>query len=256
MNKYIMTDNGRYYDGHYVRQIKRLNDDMLGGFIESEKNLSQEGKSWVSKDCLVYGNATVTDNASIESFSIVYGNTVISGDSRIMCHSQVYGSAKVCGSSIVKNSNVYDYAFINGGRIYNCSKIYNYAKVMDCAIVTEASSVYDYATILQNVRIESSDVCNHAVISGNAHVRKKSLIHDCIICGDAIIAESMIHGKIFIADKVQCDGTAIEGEGQILSNVVIRDGYVYNNHQGGSFINKKRKQHDLPFLTLDNATIF
>ena len=35
----------------------------LGGYIEKEKNLSQEGDAWVSGDARVYGNAWVSGDA-------------------------------------------------------------------------------------------------------------------------------------------------------------------------------------------------
>ena len=40
----------------------------LGGYIEKEENLSQDGDAWVSGDARVYGNAEVSGDAE------VYGN--------------------------------------------------------------------------------------------------------------------------------------------------------------------------------------
>lgn len=37
----------------------------LGGFIESEKNLSHDGYAWVSGNARVYGSAQVSGNASV-----------------------------------------------------------------------------------------------------------------------------------------------------------------------------------------------
>ena len=39
----------------------------LGGYIESEKNLSTSGNAWVSGDAWVYGDAWVSRNARVES---------------------------------------------------------------------------------------------------------------------------------------------------------------------------------------------
>ena len=36
-----------------------------GGYIESERNLSQSGNAWVYDNAMVYGNAKVYDNAKV-----------------------------------------------------------------------------------------------------------------------------------------------------------------------------------------------
>ena len=71
-------------DTHLYR-IKALKDfgnvkaGDLGGYVESKKNLSQEGDAWVS------GNARVYDNAR------VFGNAWVSGNARVS------GTAKLTG---------------------------------------------------------------------------------------------------------------------------------------------------------------
>ena len=66
--KFELTDERiRLLNGTELRRIRALRDfaDVkagdLGGFVESEKNLSQEGNAWV------YGNARVCGNAKIRS---------------------------------------------------------------------------------------------------------------------------------------------------------------------------------------------
>ena len=68
----------------------------FGGLIESEKNLSHDGKCWVYDNvkvydnAQVYGNAKVYDDAQIYDNAKVYGNfAIIRGDSNI------HGQAKV-----------------------------------------------------------------------------------------------------------------------------------------------------------------
>lgn len=53
----------------------------LGGFVEKEENLSNNGDAWVYGDARVYGDAQVSGNAQ------VYGDARVSGDAR------VYGDA-------------------------------------------------------------------------------------------------------------------------------------------------------------------
>lgn len=57
----------------------------VGGHIESEHNLSQQG------DCWVYYNARVFDNAK------VYGNAEVFGNAEVCDNTKVYGSSRVNG---------------------------------------------------------------------------------------------------------------------------------------------------------------
>ena len=53
----------------------------VGGYIASEKNLSQSGNAWVSGNARVYGNAEVYGNARVSGNAdyIVFKNTWSSG---------------------------------------------------------------------------------------------------------------------------------------------------------------------------------
>ena len=82
--KYKLTDETiTICDGTVLHRIERLSDGEKGGFIESEGNLNQYGKAWVSGDAQVYGKAQV------------YGDAWVSGDAR------VYGDARVSNSMAV-----------------------------------------------------------------------------------------------------------------------------------------------------------
>ena len=73
----------------------------LGGFVEKEENLSQDGNAWVYDSARVYdnarvcGDARVYDNARVCGDARVYDNACVCGDA---C---VYGDARVCGDACV-----------------------------------------------------------------------------------------------------------------------------------------------------------
>lgn len=73
----------------------------LGGWIEKEENLSQEGDAWVCGDARVYGNAWVYGNARVYGDARVYGNAGVYGDAEVYGDARVYGDAKVCGDARV-----------------------------------------------------------------------------------------------------------------------------------------------------------
>ena len=67
--KYILTDNSIINDlGIKMFQIKctkafgLIKEGELGGFIEKEANLSQDGNAWVYGDARVYGDADIDSN--------------------------------------------------------------------------------------------------------------------------------------------------------------------------------------------------
>ena len=79
MTKYKLTRNKKSWGLTTLFQIEALCDfgdvkkGELGGWIEKEENLDQEGDAWVSGNARVYGDALVSGNAW------VYGNALVSG---------------------------------------------------------------------------------------------------------------------------------------------------------------------------------
>ena len=71
--KYILTDVSKEVLGVKLFQIKALvafgnvSKDELGGWIEKEGNLSQDGDAWVYGDARVYGDAMVYGNAWVSA---------------------------------------------------------------------------------------------------------------------------------------------------------------------------------------------
>ena len=66
---------------------KTVNIGDLGGYVECEDNLSNEGNSWIYDEAKVYGDACVFGDAS------VYNNAVVFGDAWIHEYAKVYGNA-------------------------------------------------------------------------------------------------------------------------------------------------------------------
>jgi len=97
----ILKDEFIEFDGRKLYRIRALKDfhnvkkGKVGGYIESERNLSHEGEAWV------YGNACVSGDAR------VYGDACVSGDAWIYGDAWVSGNAQVLNRhSVVWFSNV------------------------------------------------------------------------------------------------------------------------------------------------------
>ena len=80
MKKYELTDETIDVSGTTLHRIKALKDfgnvkkGELGGYVESEHNLSQEGNCWVCGNAKVCGDA---DYITIKGLGSKYRNTTI-----------------------------------------------------------------------------------------------------------------------------------------------------------------------------------
>ncbi|MBD8056934.1 hypothetical protein ICV35_25130, partial [Rhodococcus ruber] len=71
--KYELATETSEFPGRTLHRIKALRDiplhgvkaGDLGGWIENERNLSQDGDCWVGGNASVWGNARVWGNASV-----------------------------------------------------------------------------------------------------------------------------------------------------------------------------------------------
>ena len=126
MKKYELTDEVKKINCRILRRIRALKDfgDVkkgdLGGWVESEDNLSQEGDCWVFGNALVFGNACVYEdarvcddakvfgNARIANNAQVFGNALVFGNARVSENARVYGDAQIAGdANITKASDVF-----------------------------------------------------------------------------------------------------------------------------------------------------
>ena len=101
MKKYELTAEFIEKWGKKLFRIKALisfgsvEAGELGGYVEKEDNLAQDGDAWVYGDARVYGDAWVCGNAR------VYGDAEVCGDARVYGNAEVYGDAEVCGNAWV-----------------------------------------------------------------------------------------------------------------------------------------------------------
>ena len=117
-----------------------------GGWVESEKNLSQNGYCWIEYDSMVYENARIRGNATIDG-SRVYGNAMIKGDVELV-GSTVYDNAVISGSREVSDSIIYGNARISGRNVVDGIKIFENAAISRNAVVHG-----DYSKLHGNIRI-------------------------------------------------------------------------------------------------------
>ena len=175
--KYKFTDETKNIGGkifHRIVAIKEFQTSIgiikkgtVGGYIESEDNLSQEDGAWVSGNAQVYNNAQVSGNALICGNAWIYNNTQVSGNALICGNARVYGDARVSG-----NAQVYNNARVSGNVwVYGDARVYGNAWVYGNALIYGNARVYNNAQVSGNAQ-----VYNNAQISGNARVSGNAFI--------------------------------------------------------------------------------
>ena len=175
MRKYELTEETKtLVGGTVLRRIRALRDiprhgvkaGELGGFVESEDNLSQDGDAWVYGDAKVYGNANVFDNAKVSGDATVYGDAWVYGNAWVSGDARVYGDTCVSGNAyVLDNARVYGDACVSGN-----AKVSGDATVYGDAWVSGNTKVYGNACVLGDDQVSGdARVFGNALVSGKTH---------------------------------------------------------------------------------------
>ena len=138
MKKYELTNITHPFNNK-LRRIKALINiprygvkvGDLGGYIESEKNLSHDGDCWVFDSALVsgeariFGSALVFGEAWVSGEARVYGEARVSGKALVSGEARVFGEAQVFGEARVSGEALIDY------QVYSVYYIYNITVLKD-----------------------------------------------------------------------------------------------------------------------------
>lgn len=134
-------------NGSWLFRVKALRDfsDVkkgdIGGYVESENNLSHDGHAWVYNDAMVFGDAKVYGNAKVYGKAWVHDNAEVFGNAKVYDNAGVYGNAKVYDNaevfgivSIRGNADICDNA-----KVYGDAKVYGNAWVCGDAVIETMS---------------------------------------------------------------------------------------------------------------------
>lgn len=181
----IIKEDSITYKGRKLYRIKALKDlynvrkGQLGGYIESEKNLSIYDDCWVFEDAKAYDNAFVSDRVRLLDKSEAFGNAYLSNDVTLWDKSKVYGDAQVSEDvTLWDNSKIYGDSVVYGSAsLWNNSEIYGEARVCGVVLLKDEAKVCGDAVLLNSV------VCSDRVkITGDAKIGGRAEFS-----GDAII---------------------------------------------------------------------
>lgn len=216
----------------FLYRIKALRDFVcngtsvhagdLGGYVESEDNLSHKGTCWIFDDAKVYDSAKV------------YGDACVSDSAEVSAYAEVYDQAIVS-----------DYAVVSG-----LAKVYGTAKVFEMAYVIGHSDVSEEVCVLGTSTVSDSIVSDSAYITGDSYIRKGAVVKgnatisgNAIIFGDAAVYTNsdFIVFHIWWSDKTErCTWTRSNNKwnnwnGAITAEEMIAKGYEDSPASGRRF---------------------
>lgn len=95
-------------------ELKHIKTGQLGGWIEKEKNLSQEGNAWVDQGAVVFGDAIIEGNAWVGGKkTAICGEVIVRDEAKVFSddmdideshRTDVEGSITICGLSKITAS--------------------------------------------------------------------------------------------------------------------------------------------------------
>jgi hypothetical protein len=108
MKKYELLRNDRFEFGccvlYRIRALRTFGNVKagdLGGYVESEGNLSHDGNAWIADEAMVSGHARISGNALVDGHALVQSAAQISGDAHIGGWVEVSDHARVSGRASI-----------------------------------------------------------------------------------------------------------------------------------------------------------
>lgn len=161
-----------------LQNFGNVKKEELGGFVESEMNLSQQGNCWVSHNAVVFGNAALFDDCCVKNDARVYGDAVLFDSVEVKDKARVYENVILRNHVVVSNN-----AVVRGGCM-----IYGNAKICDNSQVRGKAKVFGDVTIKDSSIIDGhAMLCDEVVVCGNAKIS-----NNLKISGSALIEESIV----------------------------------------------------------------
>ena len=247
--KFELSNITMEYKGRTLYRIKAtkdfsdVNKGDLGGWVQYEENLSQQGNCWLYDDSKCMDESRVTDNSIMRDFtemyncskmhdySKMYDYSKMCGCSEMYNFTEIHGYSKMCDSSKIHDyskmyaytemhdsSEMYDYSEMHGSsEMYDYSEMHNYSKMYSDSIIYDYSKMYDHARMFaDSAMFGASEMHDYSEMHGSSRMH-----------GSMLKDKEKLHGELFsivekFIDIVNPKGRMITGvlkNGEILYNV-------------------------------------
>lgn len=122
-----------------TRSFGEVTEGELGGFVESARNLSQDGDCWVHDDACVRGEAVVQDASHVYQDAQVFDRAIVGGCSILSGSAWVFGDAVVEDSTVAGWAWVCNRASVRASRVERGATVYGRAKINDLLVSGRAT---------------------------------------------------------------------------------------------------------------------
>lgn len=152
----------------------------IGGFIQSEKNLSQTDSSWVCQMAKVFDNVQLVDS-------------YVTGDARL------FQNAKIERSSISGKVRIYENAQVSDSFITDNVDIYGEAKLKNC-IMKNAAVACDKAEVTDTElrggsRVSGTSKVSKSKLTEVSEVKGSSFVDNCFLSGRTVISNGTLRNE-------------------------------------------------------------
>lgn len=162
----ILKEESRVIDGRTVYRIKALRsfDDVqkgdLGGFVQSEDNLSHTGESWI------YDDAAALDESYVNYNARMYGN------SRLYDQSRITGDAIVEDNAVLRNFALMDddSRASDNSTLQDDAALHEKASIEDNVVLSGNTLLLGYISVLGNVKMYNCFLRGSHTIQGDLEV--------------------------------------------------------------------------------------
>ena len=142
--KYELTDITMRYEGRTLYRIRALKDfadvkkGKLGGWVQTEDNLSQKGNCWIYNNAKCMDNARMYDNSTMFDRSEMHDNTIMYDYSRMLDYTTMYGNSEMHDySKMCDNSEMHE-----GSKMYNNSIISEHGEMWKNGVLDGDKNLY------------------------------------------------------------------------------------------------------------------
>ena len=108
--KYELIKENDYYRIKALKDFQLITGEMvqkgdLGGLVNGEHNLSQEGNCWISYYAGAFGKSSVKDNAVLKDSSMAYNSSTVSGNAVMKDCSLAFDNSTVSGNAVMQDNS-------------------------------------------------------------------------------------------------------------------------------------------------------
>lgn len=180
----------------------------LGGYIEADRNLSQEGAAWVADQSKVFGyaqvlhDALVCGNSEVSEMAIVTGNAlVMTGIAKGRAHIEgVLRSASMEGRAIVDYDSVLecDAVMKDNARLSDGSTACGFGiELSGNVLVTNQSQIEDQTKISGNVVVRGSVIGSSSINGATDEMTRiiSSHVYDLTV-NEPMVLENATYGQV------------------------------------------------------------